>query len=265
MRRGFPWALLLFVSTVAASAAALARAAGGGDVPWWALGAIAGALLISVGGGVFLLGAGLFARPLLGVVGGRAAGRLALTFDDGPDPTHTRAVLDLLDGSGHRATFFVIGARAAQHPALLAEIVARGHQLGNHSFAHARTTTVMPTARLAADLARAQTVIAGAGGVGRWFRPPVGLLSPRVVEAARRERLELVGWTASARDGARGATVASATARLLRAIAPGAILVLHDGVERGERAPLAAAVLPSLLAAMAARGLKSVTLDELVG
>lgn len=261
MIRGFPWARVLFAAAALATVACVAL---GRATPWWALGAIAGALLIAVGSGVFLQGAGLFARPILAMRPERAAGRVALTFDDGPHATHTREVLDLLDAHGHRATFFVIGARAAGEPALLDELVARGHRLGNHSFHHSHATPILPVAQLAEELARAQALLSRSGGAApRWFRAPVGLLSPRVVAAAERAGLELVGWSATARDGV-GTTVDEAAARLVRALLPGAILVLHDGAERAERAPIAAAVLARLIPELAARGLRSVTLDELL-
>jgi peptidoglycan/xylan/chitin deacetylase (PgdA/CDA1 family) len=263
--RGFPWARVSFALAVAGAAALLVRSLGGRDVPWWALGAVAGVLLASVAAGVFLQGAGLFARPLLAVAPERARDRLALTFDDGPHPVHTRAVLDLLEARGHRGTFFVIGARAAADEALLAEIARRGHGLGNHSWAHAHTTPFLAPARLAADLERAQELLARAAGrAPRWFRAPIGILSPRVAEAAGRARLALVGWTATARDGVAGTTVDAAAARLERAIRPGAILVLHDAAERGGREPIAPAVLKRLLDVLEQRGLRSVTLDELV-
>jgi peptidoglycan/xylan/chitin deacetylase (PgdA/CDA1 family) len=159
----------------------------------------------------------------------------------------------------------VVGKRAAAAPELLAELVRRGHGLGNHSWAHAYTTPFQHPARLAADLARAQQLLTAAGARVRFFRPPVGLLSPRVAEAARRIGLTIVGWSASARDGRASTTAAQAAARLIAAARPGAILVLHDAVERAARAPVATAALAALLDALEARGLRSVTLDELIG
>jgi peptidoglycan/xylan/chitin deacetylase (PgdA/CDA1 family) len=102
-----------------------------------------------------------------------------------------------------------------------------------------------------------------AGQPPRWFRPPAGVISPRVASAARRLGLELVLWTATARDGVL-TTPKRALARLVRALRPGAILVLHDGSQRPDRAPIAAAVLEPLCDALDARGLRSVTLDELL-
>lgn len=266
MQRGFPWARILFVASLGGAAAAVACVALGRPLPGWAVAASALGLLVSLGAGIFLQGAGLFARPILAVAPGRAGGRLALTFDDGPDPEHTRAVLDVLERRGHRATFFVIGARAEPQAELLAEIARRGHTLANHSWTHAHATPFWAVPRLVADLERAQALLARAQGrAPRWFRAPVGILSPRVVQAARRAGLELVGWSGTARDGVASTTVAQATARLLRAARPGAILVLHDAAERGGRRPIAPEVLERVLDAIEARGLKSVTLDELLG
>ena len=267
--RGFPWARVLFAIALAGALSLLARACtvGPDAVAWWMIALDALLVLGAVGAGVFVQGAGLFARPLLGVDPERARDRVALTFDDGPHPVHTRAVLDLLDAAGQRATFFVIGARADGQEPLLAEMVRRGHQLANHSWAHAHSTPFLPPAALAAELERAQALLGRAAtsgsGASRWFRAPVGILSPRVVEAAKRARLQLVGWTATARDGIGSATVEKATRRLQRALKPGAILVLHDAAERGDRAPIAPEVLRRLLPELRARGLRSVTLDEL--
>jgi len=234
-------------------------------VPWWALAADGAALVAAIGAGVFLLGSGLFARPILGVTPARARDRVAITFDDGPDAAHTPRVLELLERGGHRATFFVIGKRAEAAPELVADIVRRGHALGNHSYAHAYTTPFQHPTRLAADLANAQELLARAGAQVRFFRPPVGLLSPRVAEAARRIGLTIVGWSATARDGRAGTTPEQAAARLIAAARPGAILVLHDAVERAARRPVAVAALGPLLDALEARQLRSVTLDELIG
>jgi peptidoglycan/xylan/chitin deacetylase (PgdA/CDA1 family) len=252
MVRGFPWARVLF-------AVALCGAAFAWMMPWWFWGIDLSLVVISVGAGVFIQGAGLFARPILALEPSRAEGKLALTFDDGPDPVHTRAVMDVLERDGHRGTFFVIGKRAAEQRELLAEMRARGHALGNHSWNHAHTTPFLAPKKLAAELKQAQELL----GSPRWFRPPVGILSPRVVEAAALAGVTLVGWSRNARDGV-ASTVEAAAARLKPAIVPGAILVLHDAAERGDRAPIAVEVLQKVLKEMKDKGLRSVTLDELL-
>lgn len=265
MIRGFPWARILFAGAALATVGLLAAELTGRGAPGWGIGLTTFALLGSLAGGIFVQGAGLFARPILAVDPALAPGRLALTFDDGPDPASTRAVADLLEARGHRGTFFFIGRRAEAHPELIAELVRRGHGVGNHSYQHSHATPFFPVPRLTADLERAQALYQRAAGVRpRWFRPPVGILSPRVVGAARAAGLVLVGWSATARDGLT-TPVEQAAARLVRAIRPGAILVLHDGAEQNDRTPIAAQVLARVLDELERRSIKSVTLDELLG
>ncbi len=261
-RRGVPWAGILFVLVALGVLTSGIRLLSGLDVPGWWVVLLFGGALVAIGGGVFVQGAGLFARPLLGALPELAGGTVALTFDDGPDPTVTPAVLDLLDARGHRATFFVIGRRAQAHPELLREAVRRGHLLGNHSLEHSATTTFRSPAKLAVELEETQRLLDATGNRGRWFRPPVGLLSPRVVEAAQRAGLTLVSWTVTARDGI-ATEPRRALGRVARCLSAGAIIVLHDGSLQAGRAPQVAQLLPSLLDELESRGLRSVTLDEL--
>jgi peptidoglycan/xylan/chitin deacetylase (PgdA/CDA1 family) len=266
--RASRWVLVPFVAGVAGAVALAAETALDAPPPWWTLAAVALVFLGAIAIGLFTQ-AGLFAQPIVRADG--AGDRVALTFDDGPDAEATRAVLDLLDARGQRATFFVIGKRAAEARDLVEEIVRRGHAIANHSFSHAHALPAWSPSRIARDLAHAEALLddvraaMGARRGRRWLRAPVGIVSPPVAQAAQRAGLELVGWSATARDGVAGTTVAAAHARLRAALAPGAILVLHDGAERGDRRPIAPAVLARLLDDMAARGLRSVTLDELFG
>jgi peptidoglycan/xylan/chitin deacetylase (PgdA/CDA1 family) len=254
--------IALPVAVAAGIGLAVARALGL-PIPAWALFSALGALFATIGWGVFSLRSGVFARPIL--AGTSSNKVVAITFDDGPHPVHTRALLDLLESRGHRGTFFVIGKRAEANADVIAEIARRGHGLGNHSFEHSHLTPMRSRSRLTDELVHAGDVIERAAGKRtKWFRPPVGLLSPPVVAAARAAKLELVGWSATARDGVARATVEDSAARLILALQPGAILVLHDAAERGERAPIAKEVLERLLPELEARGLRSVSLDELL-
>lgn len=264
-RRPAPWGRVALVGTCITAlglgaARGLGLVTGVPDAAFWGL---LGALLGLVGVGVFVLPSGTFGRPLLGGDGRRPL--VAITFDDGPDPAATREIMTLLEERGHRGTFFVIGQRAAAERELVHEIARRGHALGNHSYFHSHLTPFHSAGRLAAELEETGAVLAATTGVRpRWFRPPMGLLSPPVAEAARRAGLDVVGWTCSARDGWASTTLEAAVARLERGLRPGAILVLHDAVERGTRAPIAPAVLRRLLVLLEVRGLRSVTLDELL-
>lgn len=258
--------VLLWVVGLWAFIAWGARCGGGAQaIPLWAV--LLPLLLVPlvVNLGVMVPGLGMFARPILGVTRAHAKNRIALTFDDGPHPTETRRILDLLDQFGHKATFFIVGERAQHHPDVVREIVKRGHALANHSYHHKHSTPFLSPDDLAEELARVNQLIRDAQGkVTRWFRPPVGLISPRVRKGSELAGLELVGWSAKARDGWESTTVPSATKRLVKALEPGAILLLHDGTERATHHPIAASVLAELLREMQNRKLKSVTLDELL-
>jgi len=215
---------------------------------------------------------GVYGRLLLAGPSDRA--QVALTFDDGPDPLTTPQVLQVLARFEVRATFFVIGARAAQHPQLLAQLVQAGHQVENHSYQHAWLTAFVPRWRLAAQLQQtSQLIVKATGRAPRFFRAPIGILSPEVVAAAKRASLQLCGWSVKARDGWSGTTPAQAVQRLLAGARPGAILLLHDAAEsqatdRSESAPsvsrIAPAVLEQLLPELKRRGLQAVTLDTLL-
>jgi peptidoglycan/xylan/chitin deacetylase (PgdA/CDA1 family) len=225
---------------------------------------LAGLLLVAtIALGSFYPPSGIFGRPLLRGPADRPL--VALTFDDGPDEKSTPVVLSLLRRHNVRATFFVIGERAARHPELIALLAREGHQIENHSLRHSYATPFVPRSRLCAELLATQEVITRASGrTPRWFRPPIGILSPEVAAAARRAGLRLCGWTCKSRDGLAGTTVEAALARLEAGLQPGAILLLHDAPPRGGDAPIAAAVLERLLPLLHGRGLRPVPLDELL-
>ncbi|MCC6748534.1 MAG: polysaccharide deacetylase family protein [Deltaproteobacteria bacterium] len=213
--------------------------------------------------GSLAVGSGLLARPVIGASG--TPGLLSLTFDDGPHPEGTPRILELLAARGHRATFFVVGRAAEAHPALLGQIAAAGHELGNHSHAHAWHLPFARPARVAEELRRVQDAIARATGkVPRLFRPPAGAQSPRLVRGVRLAGLELVAFSARGLDHAPGRTARAAFARLRPALRPGAILLLHDAPRSGQT-HLAAEVLPLLLDELERLGLRSVPVSELVG
>lgn len=190
---------------------------------------------------------------------------VALTFDDGPHPLHTRTVLNILDAYGAKATFFLIGAKAAAHPDLVREVIARGHQVENHSWAHERWFPLKAAEKLSSDLTRtSQTLEAITGKPPKWLRPPFGVVSPLIAEGASRAGLCLCGWSASARDGTKLRKAQDALQSLSKGLKPGAILALHDSAERGDRAPATVEILESLLLEMKKKGFSSVTLNNLI-
>jgi peptidoglycan/xylan/chitin deacetylase (PgdA/CDA1 family) len=194
--------------------------------------------------------------------GPKDARGVALTFDDGPDPVHTRTVLDSLDAAGVKATFFVIGAKARLYPDVVREIRDRGHLVGVHGGSHDRFLSLRSQARVTSDLSQAvESLIALVGERPRFYRPPVGQTNPRIDRAARQLGLTIVGWSVRARDGIR-AHPTQVVRRIAPRLADGAIVLLHDGAERDDHAPAAPTALPEILAAMKERGLRGARLDE---
>jgi peptidoglycan-N-acetylglucosamine deacetylase len=253
-----PGRALLAVATLAALALTL-RSLLGSPVPLWlslgALGAYAGLITW----GVLDPSLEMFADVVWR--GPEGARGVALTFDDGPHPRFTRAVLDALDAAGARATFFVIGEKVVRHPELLREVVARGHLLGVHGDRHDRFLSLRSTARVRADLTRAvETLATATGERPRLYRPAVGQTSPRIARIAAELGLTIVGWSVRGRDGIR-ADPTSVVARVVPRLRNGAIVLLHDAAERDDHEPAAGVALPDILVAMRERGLEAVRLD----
>jgi peptidoglycan-N-acetylglucosamine deacetylase len=154
-------------------------------------------------------------------------GSVALTFDDGPDPEGTPAVLDALDRLGWTATFFMLGAQVNRYPDVAAAVVAAGHEAAVHGFSHRNHLTRRP-ADVHRDVARAASVVMAATGTRpTWFRPPYGVLTMGSLIAARHAGLRPVLWTAWGRDweAHSPAQVADTVGSQLR---PGGTVLLHD-------------------------------------
>jgi peptidoglycan-N-acetylglucosamine deacetylase len=191
------------------------------------------------------------------------AGRVALTFDDGPDPDATPAVLDALDGAGARATFFMLGEQLMQNTTLGREVAVRGHEIALHGFGHARHQELTPT-QARDDLARGLGAVEAATGQRpALYRPPYGRFSEHSYEACAALGLRPVYWSAWGEDWE--AIGAERIAELVsRDLVDGAIVLLHDSpryADRTSAGPTAEAV-----AALAQRarhaGLTFVSLGE---
>jgi peptidoglycan/xylan/chitin deacetylase (PgdA/CDA1 family) len=186
-------------------------------------------------------------------------GEVCLTFDDGPDPEITPRVLDRLDEARARATFFCIGRRVAALPGLTAEIVRRGHRVENHTWSHGNGFACSLPPVLRREIGRAQEAVAAATGrPPRYFRAPAGLRNPFVDWMLHGAGLRLVSWTRRGFDAVRSDPNA-VTRRLLHGLSPGDVLLLHDGnAFKNSGNPSVLEVLPRVLDALAARGLRSV-------
>jgi len=189
-----------------------------------------------------------------------ADGCVALTFDDGPDPEVTPAVLDCLDHHRAQATFFCIGQRVMAYPDLAAEIVARGHRVENHSHTHGNGFAFGGERRVEREVLQAQDVIERATGRRpRLFRAPAGIRNPLLEPCLVRAGLSLVSWTRRGFDSV-SRNPEAVTQRLLHGLAPGDILLLHDGRSARSAAGrwVVLEALPRLLDVLAERGLRSV-------
>lgn len=124
-----------------------------------------------------------------------APDRLALTFDDGPNPAVTPRLLELLDRYNAKATFFVIGKFARREPGLVRELARRGHIVGNHTETHPNLFRLGP-AKIREEMQLCREAMEGAlGESAKWFRPPFGFRNPWVVRTARELGMTTVMWT----------------------------------------------------------------------
>ncbi len=182
---------------------------------------------------------------------------VALTFDDGPWPGQTEAVLAILQKYGIKATFFEIGAQARGRPKLTKMLADAGMMLGNHSETHPNLARCTPD-RVARELEQAEANIERASGQHpRYFRPPGGNVSPAVWAEVKKMDLRLVQWDIDTADWRKPAP-ATIVSRVLNGIRPGSVVLMHDG--GGDRSNTIKA-LPAIIEGLKARGYQFVTLD----
>ena len=159
--------------------------------------------------------------------GSRDHRRIALTFDDGPDPEHTPRVLDVLAALELKATFFLVGSKVDAHPDLVARIVREGHELGNHTYHH-RYLPLTRSRTVADELARTDAAIMRVtGAVPRFARPPYGGRSTRNVRAFAAAGKQLVLWDVNSFDW-KGKPPEEVADRVLSRVRPGSIILMHD-------------------------------------
>lgn len=190
---------------------------------------------------------------------------VALSFDDGPDPRYTPAVLDILDRYGVKATFFLEGDHVEQHEALARRIDRAGHEVANHTYDHADLPS-LDQAGVAAQIERANDAFRRAGlPQPKLFRPPRGQYDHEAAAAVRAAGLINAGWTHGlcVEKWTRQLPPQWAVDAMLAGVRPGAILLAHDGGEPDRTATVDA--LPYLLDGLRERGYRVVTVGELVG
>ena len=195
--------------------------------------------------------------------GPRAGRKVALTFDDGPDPEQTPRALDILAAHGAKATFFLIGERAEKASAVARRIAEGGHDLGNHTWSH-RSLWLSGPRETARQVTQGHEAIAQAAGAPpKFFRPPWGMTNLALFPVLRSLGTPCVFWTAQT-EGRRPAAPAIQVERARRRVRAGAIVDLHDadGVA-GAGARLVEA-LPDMILMLRADGYSLVPLSDLL-
>jgi peptidoglycan/xylan/chitin deacetylase (PgdA/CDA1 family) len=175
---------------------------------------------------------------------------IALSFDDGPDPKWTPAILAILKDEGVPATFCVVGSSAKRYPDLLRAEVAAGHTICNHTMDHAHLTKRTHD-EMVAQMVDCSEVVTSAGlPPPTLLRAPYGETSPDVIDAAHAHQLEVLGWNVDPADYRKPAPDVI-VARVLAQMKPGSVVLMHDG--GGDRSKTVAALRP-LIRTLKARG-----------
>ena len=191
---------------------------------------------------------------------------VALTFDDGPEEPYTSEVLGILRREHVRATFFVIGTNVRRFPDATARIVEDGNAIGNHSDTHPMAMALAPEPVIRSEVDRAERVIHAVSGVyPSLFRPPQGIRSPWLMHVTEQDSLATVTWDDAARDWERRSAEDLVT-RAVNETTPGAIILLHDGLNLDHHADRTATVeaLPRIIEKLRAEGYRFVTVPELL-
>jgi len=194
-------------------------------IRWFVLGLLLTAYLVIFSLGVSMLKLNFFVNATCR--GDSTAKRVALTFDDGPDPGATRNLLEVLRHHQIKAAFFPIGSKTRDYPEIIKQIDQEGHILGNHSFRHVWWTNLLISGALDREIRMAQEAIGGVvGKVPAYFRPPMGLTNPHLRRALKKHGLSVVGWDVRPFDTT--ASTEKVIKRVLKKIRNGSIIALHD-------------------------------------
>ena len=174
-----------------------------------------------------------------------------LTFDDGPHPEGTPAVLDALDETGTKAIFFLVGEQAERYPELVTEVERRGHEIGIHCYEH-KVQARLSAAAVEHDMTRAIEVI----GPRRFHRPPLGIYAPAGLRLARELELQPLLWSRWGKDWRKFTTPERIAARATRELSAGDVVLLHDADHYSSKGSWqrTVAALPEILAAVQPTG-----------
>lgn len=188
---------------------------------------------------------------------------VALTFDDGPDAVYTGQVLDILKSQNVKATFFLIGLNAQQHPDMVQRIAAEGHAIGNHTWNHVDLPK-LSQAQLQTELGRTSDLLtAQLGYKPSLVRPPFGSLSPAVTQQMNGLGYRIIHWSVDTRDWA-GTPAAAIVAGVQADVKPGSIILLHSAGGKGGKLDNTVSALPKIIEDLRGQGYQFVTVPDLL-
>jgi peptidoglycan/xylan/chitin deacetylase (PgdA/CDA1 family) len=189
---------------------------------------------------------------------------VALTFDDGPAEPTTRQIMDLLDKYSVKATFFVSGVNALSHPEIIREIIVRGHTIGNHSFHHNPLVMLRSYNYLYQEIFKAQEVLKKMGIHTLAFRPPVGIINPKLSPILDKLEMFCVTFSCRAFD-AGNRRVKNLGSKIFNKVKADDIILLHDVPPRRKEDSLILLLeIETILAGLIDKGLKIVPLSTLI-
>jgi peptidoglycan-N-acetylglucosamine deacetylase len=189
--------------------------------------------------------------------------RIAITFDDGPDPDLTVEILDMLDRYATRATFFVIGRKVLLHPHIVKRAFRAGHVMACHDLKHQWWSNFRMTSQLFREIMEARRIVENViGKKTLLYRPPMGLMNPHVPIALSRLNMECVGWSGRLFDSGNKRT--KKLYAMHKLAKPGAVILLHDSLPRPENKKIFLEQFEKLLLAIQKQGLQTVGVDELL-
>ncbi len=190
--------------------------------------------------------------------------KIALTFDDGPDPELTPDILAVLKKHDIKATFFVVGVRAEKYPDMVKKCFDEGHTIANHDLSHSIFSNFRTTAPLVHDISKARQIIQTIiGKETLLYRPPVGLMNPHTLKALRKLDMECIGWSRSAGDA--GNRRLNKIRHIKSLAGPGQVVMMHDCLPKPQYKTEIINQIEKLCISLKEQDLEAVTVDEMFG
>ncbi|UFJ43354.1 polysaccharide deacetylase family protein [Brevibacillus humidisoli] len=186
---------------------------------------------------------------------------VALTFDDGPDPTYTPLILETLHKNGVPATFFVLGSQVDKYPSILQWMRKAGHEIGNHGYEH-HDLNKLTEQQVYDEIKRTErAVLQKAGVFTQYYRPPGGVITHDVRNAVQSSGYDMIYWSVDPRDWSLKRTASVIINSVKQNVTPGDIVLFHDG---GLNQKQTLAALQQLITDLRSQGYKFVTISQLL-